>query len=510
MASYHSTARSRRLRNTHTHDDKHQQPFFSKANDTPVQQKEQPFFSGCNPAVVQAKLTIGHPGDPYEREADAVANRVVNHTAAAATTVQQKPAISSIQCLATPDEEKMPATNDARMREDRMIQEKTEPKEEEEDKLMQRMAAPEEEETVQTMAAPEEEKPVQAKSAPEEEVPVQAKAAAEEEEKTLQPKAQGAATAPPNLSARIDSTKGKGQALPKKTRAEMEAGIGADFSGVRLHTDRASADLNRELGAQAFTTGRDIYFNQGKYNPETTEGKRLLAHELTHVVQQNSQTRVQLLPGTPIVDKNQIAAALRWYNKNKKRYTKEIIEKIQQAAGASQTGTMNDSSVNAIALWQTKHQFAADGIAGPSVLPAMFPSGLADATRQSTFAVESMLIDWANLATPVERAVAIMEIINDHLTAVGVPTCAHEIAELGDSTAGKFHARLWTIRLNKNLLNQPSLTDRNVEDISVTAYHEARHAEQTFRTLRMKAGEKFSVFELITMIPVPPKIAQAA
>src|SRR5690606_1881665 len=57
---------------------------------------------------------------------------------------------------------------------------------------------------------------------------------------------------------------------------------------VRIHTGADSVQMNRELGAQAFTHGRDIYFNEGKYNPSSPDGQRLLAHELTHVVQQGA------------------------------------------------------------------------------------------------------------------------------------------------------------------------------------------------------------------------------
>jgi Domain of unknown function (DUF4157) len=67
----------------------------------------------------------------------------------------------------------------------------------------------------------------------------------------------------------------------------MEPRFGADFSGVRVHTDAGADGLNRSLSAKAFTTGRDIYFRQGEYNPGSSSGRSLLAHELTHVVQQN-------------------------------------------------------------------------------------------------------------------------------------------------------------------------------------------------------------------------------
>src|SRR5690606_10069691 len=60
---------------------------------------------------------------------------------------------------------------------------------------------------------------------------------------------------------------------------------------VNIHTDSQAVEMNKSLGAQAFTYGNDIYFNQGKYNPDSASGKHLLAHELTHTIQQgNSHT----------------------------------------------------------------------------------------------------------------------------------------------------------------------------------------------------------------------------
>ncbi len=77
--------------------------------------------------------------------------------------------------------------------------------------------------------------------------------------------------------------------------AEMSNSFGVDFSHVNVHTNNEAVGMNRELGAQAFTHGSDIYFNSGKYNPETSTGKHLLAHELTHVVQQGNgiQKKIQ-------------------------------------------------------------------------------------------------------------------------------------------------------------------------------------------------------------------------
>jgi hypothetical protein len=116
----------------------------------------------------------------------------------------------------------------------------------------------------------------------------------EGEEEEVQAKHEGAAPTPEvgleggpisdGLSARINSKRGGGATLDAGTRAEMEAGFGADFGDVRVHTDAESDALNRSISARAFTTGSDVFFRS-----DASPGDRqLLAHELTHVVQQRS------------------------------------------------------------------------------------------------------------------------------------------------------------------------------------------------------------------------------
>ena len=73
--------------------------------------------------------------------------------------------------------------------------------------------------------------------------------------------------------------------MPESVRRQMEVAFGADFSQVRVHTNQNAVQMNRDLGAKAFTHGSDIYFNADRYSPATASGKALLAHELTHVVQ---------------------------------------------------------------------------------------------------------------------------------------------------------------------------------------------------------------------------------
>jgi hypothetical protein len=207
--------------------------FFGKSGGKESTQNTNAFF--------QPKLSIGQPDDAYEKEADAVASKVVSNQQSASPVVQQK-SISNIQRLATSQEDEKFATNDARMLKDKEIQEKPE---------------------------------------------IQRRCAECEEEQAVQKKSEGGSTASSAVSSAIQST-GKGNSLPQQTLGEMNASFGVDFSNVNIHTSADAVQMNKELGAQAFTHGSDIYFNNGKYDPGSQSGKELLAHELTHVVQQGA------------------------------------------------------------------------------------------------------------------------------------------------------------------------------------------------------------------------------
>ncbi|WP_299222275.1 DUF4157 domain-containing protein [uncultured Aquimarina sp.] len=90
------------------------------------------------------------------------------------------------------------------------------------------------------------------------------------------------------ISKSLAKSKGSGQKMDNTTKSFMNKGIGADFSNVKIHTDSRAIQMNQSLGAKAFTNGNDVYFNKGQYNPKSSDGKHLLAHELTHVVQQGA------------------------------------------------------------------------------------------------------------------------------------------------------------------------------------------------------------------------------
>lgn len=237
---------SRRNKLPHTNEGKERNatPFFGK-------ESQNPFFNSAKGSAVQAKLTIGQPNDKYEKEADNVADAVVSKNAK--PNIQNRE-ISSIQreSLASPQEDEKLGTAEQRVEKDKLIQEKPE---------IQRMGTVEEE-PIQKM---------------EEEEVVQAKCNCSDDKKSSKNE----------LFSSLKKKTGTGKAMSPKVKAEMEASFGNDFSAVNIHADQEAIDMNKQLGAQAFTHGRDVYFNAGKYNPDSNKGKHLLAHELTHVVQQS-------------------------------------------------------------------------------------------------------------------------------------------------------------------------------------------------------------------------------
>jgi Domain of unknown function (DUF4157) len=96
----------------------------------------------------------------------------------------------------------------------------------------------------------------------------------------------GVSHAPSNVENQINSSRGGGSIMDHGTKSFMESRFSIDFSDVKIHTGSQAVQMSRELNAQAFTVGNDIYFNEGKYSPNSDSGKHLLAHELTHTVQQ--------------------------------------------------------------------------------------------------------------------------------------------------------------------------------------------------------------------------------
>jgi hypothetical protein len=241
-----------------------------------------------NSGSLRAKLNVSSPGDKYEEEADRVSQKVINMAIPlkAANFQEQKdgaelspisPLAASITSLVQRQGEE---EEELQMKLAPDVQRQDEEEEELQAKsLVQRQGEEgEEKELVDEGRGHTPARPLAESSA----LPVQCQAANDSQVSDA-------------LESRIVASKGSGKPLTQETLAYMEPRFGADFSSVRVHTDSEAAGMNRALNAQAFTHGRDVYMGEGKYNPDSDTGKRLLAHELTHVVQQGG-ARAQARP----------------------------------------------------------------------------------------------------------------------------------------------------------------------------------------------------------------------
>jgi uncharacterized protein DUF4157 len=114
------------------------------------------------------------------------------------------------------------------------------------------------------------------------------------------PAAPQPAVAPPVVH---DVLRSAGRPLDPPLREAMQAQLGHDFSRVRVHTDARAAESARAVGALAYTVGSEVVFAEGRFGPGTAEGRRLLTHELAHVVQQrDAGPRPGALPIAPAND----------------------------------------------------------------------------------------------------------------------------------------------------------------------------------------------------------------
>ncbi|WP_281233224.1 eCIS core domain-containing protein [Flavobacterium gelatinilyticum] len=269
---------------------------------------------------VQAKLNIGKSNDKYEVEADKAADTVVSNKkntsaeplVSTSVAVQPKLKVVHSKQIKTPDTFFTPSPlqskkkNEVQKKEnpEKEIQKESETKQksvvqlktEKEEKVQKKTDSLKPKEKViapQSVIQPKKEEEIQAK----EEEEIQTK----EDEKEVQMSASADANPSDssNLESTLNSTKGGGAPLSGKVKTEMESGFGTDFSNVRIHNNTTAVQMNQQLGSQAFATGNNIYFNEGKYNPNSRDGRHLLAHELTHTIQQGASIRKKAEPVTP-------------------------------------------------------------------------------------------------------------------------------------------------------------------------------------------------------------------
>jgi hypothetical protein len=113
-----------------------------------------------------------------------------------------------------------------------------------------------------------------------------------------------------SLDNYVNSLSSSGQPLPVASRQFFEPRFGHDFSNVRIHTDSVAAKSAQSINALAYTTGNNIVFNRGQFSPGSSSGDRLLAHELTHVVQQNGLQKMEIQRIAPVVVVSAIVLAV--------------------------------------------------------------------------------------------------------------------------------------------------------------------------------------------------------
>jgi len=236
----------------------------------------------------QTKLNVGPAGDKYEREADSVAKQVVRN-------IGHGPLVETN------------AASEASQRESSIELEDGDIQLEPLDIQRQELTSDEEEDLLQA-------KPLD----------VQLKVGLE------------GGLVEPDIESDINAARGRGQSIPDTLRESMESSFGADFGGVRLHSDANSDSLNENLNSRAFTIGQDIFVRRQDAGLTSAEGKELLAHELTHVVQQSDQSvrRDDDQTAQPEKKKFGVTAAAEWGVEKLEKGVGWVSEHIIEAGGS--------------------------------------------------------------------------------------------------------------------------------------------------------------------------------
>lgn len=283
---------------------------------TAAQSAEKPFFekagggdffkpgAGKAPAV-QAKMTVNKPGDKFEQEADKMADKVMRMPAPGKDEKIQRAPEEKIQRA---PEEKIQKREDDRVMKMGTGVEKVQKAEVKDEKVQK---AEVKEEKVQKKPDDRIMRKEEIQKAEQEKVQKK------EEEKVQRKGGEGAGSVAAQTQSAIQSQTTGGQQMASETRGFMESRFGADFGNVRIHSDPEAAGLSNQLSARAFTYQNHIFFSRDQYQPGTSEGKHLLAHELTHTIQQGHaeqhSPKVGTAAATPTVQRLGIQDALDYF-----------------------------------------------------------------------------------------------------------------------------------------------------------------------------------------------------
>jgi hypothetical protein len=249
----------------------------------------------------------------------------------------------------------------------------------------------------------------------------------------------------PGMESQIERLRGGGQPLPESLRAQFEPRFGQDFSDVRLHTGSDAAEAAQNIGAKAFTVGNDVAFGAAQYSPETGAGKTLLAHELTHVVQQKAGTTgptIQRQPGTDY--------------------------------GLATAASQNKYVAEAVKLWTTKQTMKIED----------FVNALMNVIKTDLLSQGVPEFKWQ---------------MDSKLGVSGEFDSEHWIVSINPS---QFSSRKVKITQVKDL------TLDEVQEVVATLYHESRHTDQDLLIIRVLLDQKKTVKEINQQTKIPERIVE--
>ncbi len=343
------------------------------------------------------------------------------------------------------------------------------------------------------------------------------------------------ATAGPERIPRIvrDVIASQGHSLSGDVRAIMEPRFGQDFSRVRLHTDSRAAESAGSVNAHAYTVGEHIAFQSGRYDPSSVSGQRLLAHELTHVVQNRnagvsnsgslhpisrpsdaSEQEASRVagnasggdsfkvngPATGLMHRDAgtaigvgagiaggigaglgIAYLAGAFDSKEKKQAKKLTKELQPLIDG--------------ATWKEirKHAYPHESAAGvgrakerkAGRLPDLTGLGRIATLEHFASAVRGIQGRWN--VSPDDRVRMLGNAANAELTAADVPAFLL-VDKASMEWKGFFTSSLWKFTISEDLVTGGTLNDKDAAEVANTTLHESRHAEQNFLAARYAAG----------------------
>lgn len=320
----------------------------------------------------------------------------------------------------------------------------------------------------------------------------------------IQPKSSGIGQMPPAHSltanpstSRADNflpTEGTGQPLSESARRYFEPRFGSDLSQVRVHTDERADASARSINALAYTTGSDIAFRAGTYEPTTVTGRRLLAHELTHVIQQQSGGRQLQRQTVEESDISVLRAALLDGIREAHAFSRNPAERTRLETLEAQIPTMTAAQLRA-AIPGVQQLAQAAQTAATSADKPLMPSSQAptldplqddaDLVIQESRSYQLyQLIQLLNAsrsfgATNIRLMLSQMHTDLDHIHWFANSDVGFAAATVLESVSGTPPTAQIKVVIGPSLL---VLMNRPTEDIVPTLYHEIYHSYEQFRT----------------------------